>query len=134
MQIRTLSQIVSETPHKECACKDCVSMCEVFPCWPTPEEALNLIAADLKHMLELTWADSSKGLGVRVLVPKSIKTSFKQVCIFLDHGKCELHSTGLKPTEGKLAHHEHTPNDLHQAVIETWESDDGFAVVDLFQN
>lgn len=27
-------------------------------------------------------------------------------CVFFHDGKCELHESGLKPTEGKLSHHE----------------------------
>ncbi len=39
-----------------------------------------------------------------------------------DAGQCELHDPGLKPTEGKMSTHKDTPQELHEAMAESWNN------------
>jgi hypothetical protein len=76
-------------------------MCEHKACWPTPEEAATLI---------------ERGYGDRLVKEHFIGHGrLRHVlrgrddegrCTFLTaDGLCELHDPGLKPLEGRLAHH-----------------------------
>lgn len=56
-------------------------------------------------------------------------------CVFYNDGKCELHENGLKPTEGRLAHHEVSAIELrpeynitYQAAIE-WTKIENYDII-----
>lgn len=51
-------------------------------------------------------------------------------CTFWVDGLCQLHEVGLKPLEGRVAHHSNKPDDkLHGEVAKLWDSEDGRAVI-----
>lgn len=101
-----------------CSCKKCAAMCERTPCWPTPDEAQALIAAGFGDRLMTDWWYASPR-NVRMLVPATVGHEGtlaprvsrllgenKGPCSFLTADKkCELHSLGLKPLEGRVAIH-----------------------------
>ena len=55
-------------------------------------------------------------------------------CVFQSpEGLCELHNLGLKPAEGKKSCCKIDLDGLHWAVAETWESEEGRAIVELWK-
>jgi hypothetical protein len=55
--------------------------------------------------------------------------------VFYHDGKCDLHESGLKPTDGKLSHHEVSMKELfkennitYQVAIE-WCKDENYDVI-----
>ena len=82
-----LQRIIRKTGRKpiQCKCKLCKQQCHT-PCLGTPQDVLRLIEAGYKDRLAATeW--------------------YVDWCTFYKDGLCELHDSGLKPTEGKLSHH-----------------------------
>lgn len=116
----------------QCACTTCQSMCKQSPCFPTPTEVQRLLASPFAYRLALTvYGDVQTG----ELHP-AITGIFDQHegCIFqTETGQCELHAPGLKPTEGRLAHHT-IPNgrDIRLSVCRTWHSAEGISVIEQF--
>lgn len=54
-------------------------------------------------------------------------------CAFLVAGRCQLHDLGLKPTEGRLAHHDGRGGaDLHEALAQSWDNDEAQAFADAW--
>lgn len=56
-------------------------------------------------------------------------------CVFFHDGKCDLHEIGLKPTEGKLSHHEVSMKELlkennltYQVAIE-WCKEENLEII-----
>lgn len=103
----TLQRIARESECKpsECSCTICQSMCRT-PCLGTPEDIERLVDAGYADRLVPTeW-----GVGMIVgLISRPIYMLQAETvngwCTFFHNGLCELHSRGLKPIEGKLAHH-----------------------------
>lgn len=89
-----------------CNCELCKAMCHT-PCLGTPHDILALINAGYGDKLCFTEWAAGIVLG---FTNKSIAMIQAKVesgwCIFYRDGKCELHDSGLKPTEGKLASHD----------------------------
>jgi hypothetical protein len=73
----------------------------------TPDDILKLINAGYTDKLALThWA---VGLFIGKLpfaIPMVQIRQTDKGCIFFKDGLCELHELGLKPTEGRLSHHD----------------------------
>lgn len=131
----TNEQIIEQSGvhPSECACEDCKYMCHT-PCIPTPEDVGRLIDAGHKDkLLPTVWAVGlvwgTHHTTVDIIAPKrDVLTGF---CVFRDCGGfCELHNSGLKPLEGKLAHHNsrkyNSVEDLKKSaplllIIESWE-------------
>jgi len=90
-------------------------MCRKCACWPTPDEARRLIAAGYGDRLMLdSYYLVGEGEGkVFVLMPAAPKHGGERAvswvkglgCGLLFAGRCLLHDQGLKPIDGKLAHH-----------------------------
>jgi hypothetical protein len=114
----------------ECDCEKCRSMCK-SPCCGTIEDIQKLIDAGYGDRLMVDdWP------GDTDLIKPAMKgseghrapweTTTEEGCTFWKDGKCELHNLGLKPTQGKLAHHD---NKLHQVlgiedlIRDSWEDD-----------
>ena len=116
----------------ECDCERCSSMCQA-PCCGTP--------ADMKALMDA-------GYGKRVMFDNlpggndMLKPALKghegkiapwevhsiKGCTFWKKGKCELHSLGLKPTQGKLAHHSlsrEQSNKIGDYLDDSWNGDKG---------
>lgn len=91
--------------RSECSCGTCVQMCKTAPCIGTPQDMLNLINAGYRDRLALTrWAAGKKYGFPELHIVAPIFDDNRGACTFLDkNGLCELHTRGLKPTEGKIA-------------------------------
>ena len=141
-------------PECECRCKLCREACEEAPCWGTPMEIEDLINAGYgKYLAAYIVEPGSYNIAnyrgaepVTVIAPaqhgrtrytnkSSIRSSFRGRCVFL-HGKgtheiCEIHSVGLKPTEGRITSHK-TDYDsgllVRYYIINTWDTDFGRSV------
>jgi|SRR6478736_4314071 len=107
--------------HSECSCTQCANMCKT-PCLGTPEDILKIAEAGYSDRLTLC------GWGVGMLAgvyPGFIDMIQAKVedngwCTFYKDGLCELHSLGLKPTEGQLAHHSQAENEVDDNNWLTW--------------
>ena len=93
-----------------CDCERCASMCAHSTCLPTPDEARALIRAGFADRLATyQWLDAP---GKRFVGPAPRGQDgardlphTRTGCTFFDGRHCELHSLGLKPLEGRVAHH-----------------------------
>lgn len=96
---------VTERYPVACSCERCRRQC-LTPCLGTPQDIWRLMEAGYESKLKLTfWAVGMllRKLPVPVLMVQAYQTP--DGCVFWKNGLCELHHTGLKPTEGKLSHH-----------------------------
>lgn len=121
----------------ECSCWKCQRMCE-RPCWGTPEDLQKIIDAGYSNRLMLDWWNASEDIdkGFFILAPAlkgaegkaaPFNPKSKEGCTFFNNGLCDLHSLGLKPSEGKLAscNKKHSAKEigLHEEVARTWENE-----------
>lgn len=132
-----MSELINYEPNS-CSCNHCKMMCYVSPCFPTPDDVINLINAGYEDQLAPTlYIDLSKIQKYQVIAPKSkamlyTKEDGEQVllhkCNFLNENNlCSLHDKGLKPTEGRLAkcgNSEEKAVQLRVAVCNTWTNID----------
>lgn len=130
---------LSTLKETSCDCEECRSMCH-RPCWGTPKELKRLIDAGYSDRLMKDYWTEANGERTEILSP-ALKGHEKQGapffprsekgCTFWKDGLCELHDLGLKPSEGRLAHHS-TSHDkectLHDEIHQTWDSDEGRAL------
>lgn len=103
----TFQKIMRKTGKKpiECKCKACKRQCQSI-CLGTPEDIERIIDAGYKERLVGTEWCVAMIMGVYPLPISMIQAKqTEQGCTFFKDGLCELHSKGLKPTEGKLSHH-----------------------------
>lgn len=136
--IRYYKRAIEGRREISCFCETCREMCRV-PCWPTPDEARRLIRSGHAHDLEIT---TEMG-GIEVLAPRDETTIADQVfgrpggCVFWDEtGKCRLHALGMKPLEGRLAHHSISPRtgpQVRTSLAWLWSQPRGRAVVRLWR-
>ena len=106
-------------------------MCRSSPCFPTPFEARRLIEEGHgDKLLSTFWLDANR-FPHAVLAPKFVK---HQYCVFQNQttGLCSLHSNGLKPIEGRLAHHAIADTGLRESVCRTWATRAGLRVMQTF--
>jgi hypothetical protein len=54
-------------------------------------------------------------------------------CVLFRDGLCELHSLGLKPIEGRIAHHATKHDEVHEQVADTWRTANGRRVVRMWE-
>lgn len=127
-----------------CSCADCKSMCR-RPCWPLPREVKALIEAGHADRLMLDYweGDFHDDEHDRVYIPCGANPGHERCtapesisllrtgCVFQSkNGLCELHTCGLKPIEGRLAHHDmDNSSDIHEAVARAWDTEEGRAIV-----
>ncbi|MCB8966478.1 MAG: hypothetical protein H6660_06240 [Ardenticatenaceae bacterium] len=127
-----------------CTCSECQAMCQRRPCWPTPTDAEQLMAAGYGDQLMLDWwFDREQNTTIYLLTPAIVGSEGGQApahpfgpCTFLDEANlCRLHNMGLKPTEGKQALCQNqTPPGLHEDVGRTWHNDTGRTLIDRWEN
>ena len=126
---------------KACNCPECVSMCERRPCWGTPEEIAELIAQGYGgRMMRDYWADYLDG-DIPVISPAIVGHENKSApfwptgrCAFLTKdNKCELHNTGAKPREGRLAMHEEGESNRHKETAQMWDNDAAREIVEKWE-
>ena len=106
-------------------------MCKQSPCFPTPQEVITLLQNGYQDQLSLSiYADSVSGKDHPAITPKWTKD---EGCTFQNKdGLCELHDLGLKPLEGRLAHHTLGDSGLRIEVAQTWHNLEGFEVIKHF--
>lgn len=103
-------------PDCSCQCEKCKSMCQRVPCLGTPQDILAIAKAGYSDKLKHTvWG------VLTILMHKNFDIYMIQLeqnedgsCCMYKDGKCLLHDSGLKPTEGRLSAHDWIP--------EIWES------------
>lgn len=120
-----------------CSCEECRKMCQRTPCLGTPQDILALIDAGYVDKLSYVgWAAGMLLDHIPAPIPMiQIDVNKDGSCVFYHNGKCELHDNGLKPTEGKLSHHDISIIELkkeynisYQVAIE-WIKDENYEVV-----
>lgn len=141
------------TESEPCSCHVCVDYCK-RPCWPIPAEALRLIDAGYANRLmadawiaeegpiwllcganpgyegkNASGLDGYMNMMFGLLEMLAGTTPLNSGCIFLRNGLCELHDAGLKPFEGRVAHHSRDSGDIHEAVAAAWNNDEGRAII-----
>ena len=125
-----------------CACDTCRSACR-RPGWPTPTEALDLLAAGLGDRLMRDYWCLPDGGEMPILSPaergrEGGGASFMRDgrCTFHTFdGRCELHETGLKPAECRKSGCSRAEGsaDIHKAIAVLWDSAEGRAVFELWR-
>jgi len=122
-------------------------MCRRRPCWPTPAEARRLIAAGYGDRMMLDWweregyGDDEDRADILLLCPAAVGHEGRQAphdalgrCTFLTADElCEIHQ--MKPLEGAEAMCTGPNNglELHRRLADTWDTEEGEDVVDLWQ-
>ena len=124
--------MASEFVESSCACEVCKDMCRRRPCWPKPQEAQALIDKGFGARLMLDWwvGDGKDGGNIYLISPaikgyEECRAPANPVgqCTFLKKNcLCELHSLGLKPFEGRVAHHKIDSDGDHWAVANFWNN------------
>lgn len=125
----------------ECACERCSQMCQA-PCCPTPEEVIVLIERGYAGRLMLDdWPGQADIVKPALKghegekAPWSVKTL--DGCTFWTaDGKCALHSRGLKPLQGRLAHHDLTDEEnasIAEQIEEAWTTDKAAEVIEAWK-
>jgi Fe-S-cluster containining protein len=136
-----------------CSCNTCKNMC-TRACWPTPEEAQRLIDAGYSDRLMVDYwvvptqyddeGDPIYGTGdIYILCPAENGSEGRMApswpgvnwCTFSDPNTrlCMLHDTGLKPFEGRMAHHSKPTPNLHEKVAMMWNNPDAQALVERWR-
>ena len=115
-------------------------MCRRSPCAPTPQEVERLLEHGYGGYLAINeWND------VVVVRPRTVHeigrpmTDLAKVltrllggpCAFLRKGRCLLHDAGMKPLEGRTAHHDQIYDgfELRDAIADAWTSRRGESLV-----
>lgn len=123
-----------------CNCEKCRQMCHRTPCLGTPQDILAIIEAGYVDKVCYTEWAAGMYLGhisqpIEMVQIKSKGKGKDGECVFFHDGKCDLHESGLKPTEGKLSHHEVSIKELrkeynltYQVAIE-WVKEENFDII-----
>ena len=116
-------------------------MCQRTPCLGTPHDILALIDAGYADKVCYTeWAAGIRLGHISQPIPMvQIKSTNNAkhdgCCVFFNDGNCDLHDNGLKPTEGKLSHHEVSVRELQKEynltyqVAKEWAKRENFSVI-----
>jgi hypothetical protein len=110
-----------------CACEKCQAMCASSTCLPTPAEARELVRRGYgSRLATYRFEPDPQKLSFVGPAPagmegaRDLPHTRTGPCTFFHGGRCDLHNPGLKPLEGRLAHHTRhwVPVRLH--VAEHW--------------
>lgn len=113
----------------DCTCSTCCSMCAESVCMPTPAQVLELERRGYQGRLAFYDPRGPQGQQRPRFIAPAPKgregqilptTSGYGACTFYDGERCELHALGLKPEEGRLAHHDRDPMEVRHLVYMTW--------------
>ncbi len=127
----------------QCDCEKCSLMCR-SPCCGSVEDMEKLIDAGYADRLMFDDLPSMNDCG-DFLKPalkgyegkqSPFQTGSEEGCTFWKEGKCELHISGLKPIQGKIAHHDRQTwyyDDYAAISKEDWESERGLAVIERWK-
>jgi len=109
-----------------CACDKCKSMCSTSVCVPTPKEARELIRLGYASRLgvyKCSPIDDSSSFIAPATVGREGEVLNKTTsgpCTFHKDGLCELHDKGLKPFEGRIAHHDRPWLEVRLQALKHW--------------
>jgi len=120
-----------------CDCEKCSNMCKA-PCCGTPEDFRNLIDNGFGNRLMIDdWLDEPPMLKPAMKGSESRKapweTRTEKGCTFWHNGKCDLHNSGLKPTQGKLALHAQSEEEcdyIREIIVNSWETEDADTIIE----
>lgn len=130
-----------EYKETQCSCPECKDMCKTR-CWPSPGEARMMIEAGLACRMMKDYNH-----GAKAVCPASIGYGGRSAplwvrglgCVFFTNDEqCELHGTGYKPFEARMADCQLSEDDLgqvnlHHDVAIMWDSEEGRAVVEQWK-
>ena len=132
-----------DASFQACTCPECVAMCQHRPCWPTPDDAQRLIEAGYADRLMVDWwFHRDKNKTIYLLTPAIAGRESGEApahpegqCTFLSvDGLCQIHDSGLKPTEGQIALcNNRTPEGLHEQIARTWDDAVAQALIDRWE-
>jgi len=125
-------------PSEACSCEDCRFMCRV-PCWPFPHEAVRLIRRGYGQRLRTMQWHLNEEKSARILRPLFTGGDLDDArCVLQDPetGLCELHDLGMKPFEGRIAHHaiDRGDTDIRNMLAELWDTECGRATINYFMS
>lgn len=104
-----------------CACDMCRAMCAHSTCLCSPDDVKRIEAAGLGAHLTSYDIPAGRAVGVAPVGGGSgLTTTRGRPCSLFDGRDCALHEQGLKPLEGRLAHHSRHWLDVRKAVLATW--------------
>lgn len=109
-----------------CACSKCAAMCANSTCLPTPEEARALIRAGFgERLATYKFHPESDALSFVGPAPMGFEgarelADTRRGCTFFDGAHCQLHALGLKPLEGRLAHHDRDWRPIRIGMAAHW--------------
>lgn len=159
----TLPQITDFHDSSPCSCATCQGYCS-RPCWTTPEDAERLLdAGEAPRLMLDAWLESKELPTTYLVCPANpghegamapgleddspFGSLFFSIglltgdnpmlsgCVMhRGDGGCDLHARGLKPSEGRIAHHANgrANDNLHLACAVAWNSPDGRRIVARF--
>lgn len=135
-----LDQLVKNSMPPSCSCAHCQQMC-MLPCTPRPEDARKLIEAGFGGRLMLcVWTYEPRLLEFLTPAMKGSEGTDSPIhpvseggCTFWNRRRlCDLHASGLKPTEGRLTHHhpkyQHGKK-LAKLMMEEWDTESARALI-----
>lgn len=131
-------RIIVKTGHKPnvCDCNICKEQCKI-PCLGTPQDIEELCCAGYSEGLSATLWAAGIAMGLtRHIIPMIQAAVTDGYCCFYKDGLCELHDSGLKPTEGKLSTHDITLSNLIPErsiawnVAKEWLREENFPVIE----
>jgi hypothetical protein len=116
--------------ESQCDCEKCSKMCRA-PCCGIPADMERLMDAGFGHLLMYDdWPGGEAMLKPAMKGSEGGKacwdTTTERGCTFWRGGLCALHDIGLKPSQGKLAHHSNTEEALDEIIAfirEAWDED-----------
>lgn len=124
----------------QCACERCSRMCQ-GPCCGTPQEMRKIIEAGFGGRLMF-----DEGPGGPDLLKPALRgfegeyapwqTRSEDGCTFWKDGLCELHDIGLKPIQGRLAHHDLSEGETVEIGLEisdSWKGPEAENVIQLWK-
>ena len=141
-RFRTIDEMLEREPPT-CTCDRCKHCC-LIPCWGTPEQVRAIIDAGFGDRLSVTFdlgkrvvwilIPADKARAGQYAPPFSSMSAEVGGCTFWDsEGLCHLHNAGLKPAEGRLAHHDSQVGVggdwLRALILKAWDSDGGRRLV-----
>jgi hypothetical protein len=96
--------------QSECSCNTCKAMCKTAVCMGTPIDIAKLILNGYSDSIEpvIYMAGMRAGIGPIQTYQLKWDDVKGQCCQLDDNNLCKLHTSGLKPVEGKIANHDIT--------------------------
>ena len=124
----------------ECDCERCSNMCKA-PCCGTIDDIQKLIDAGYGSRLMLDdWPGDTDVIKPAMKGYEGNKAPWEcrteEGCTFWKDGKCELHQSGLKPTQGRLAHHDNTIHqvfEIEDLIRDSWKDDKGKEIIEKWK-